>query len=123
MKAGVLAWFGTLGPPTAWVVQHIAGWAIGVSDCPDNTVGPGWNVPVDSVTLVLGVAAVAVVLLCQVASVLAWRATRDVDESDAPPGGRIHFLSVIGMTIGPLFLAIIVMSSAGALIFNGCVQS
>jgi hypothetical protein len=34
-----------------------------------------------------------------------------------------HFLAVIGMTSAPLFLAIIVMSTAGAIVFRGCVQS
>jgi hypothetical protein len=58
-----------------------------------------------------------------VAAVAAWRATRDADESDAPPAGRIHFLSMIGMTIAPLFLAIILMSSAGAIAAVGCTQS
>jgi hypothetical protein len=123
MRAGALAWIGTLGPPAAWFVQHIGGWATGLAKCPDNADGPDWNVPVHGVTLVLGIATAAIVVLCEVASVLAWRATRDADDSDAPPAGRIHFLSVIGMTIGPLFLAIIVMSSAGALVANGCVQS
>jgi hypothetical protein len=123
MRAGALAWAGALGPPAAWIVQHIAGWSIGLADCPDNTAGPGWNVPVDALTIAVGGTTALIVLACQVASVLAWRATRESDDDDAPPSGRIHFLAVIGMTIGPLFLAIIVMSSAGALVFHGCVQS
>ena len=62
-------------------------------------------------------------MLCGLAAVAAWRATRDDDDDDAPPAGRTHFLAVIGMTITPLFLAMIVMSSAGAIVFRGCVQS
>ena len=57
------------------------------------------------------------------AALAAWRATRDADDDDAPPAGRIHFLAVIGLTITPLFLAIIVMSGAGAIVLDGCVQS
>ena len=122
-RSEALAWAGALGPPFAWAGQHIAGFALGLADCPDNTVGPGWNVPVDALTIAVGVVATAAAVLCGLAAVAAWRASRDADDSDAPPAGRVHFLAVIGMTITPLFLAMIVMSSAGAVVFSGCVQS
>jgi hypothetical protein len=35
----------------------------------------------------------------------------------------VHFLAVIGLTITPLFFAMVVMSSAGAIAFQECVQS
>jgi hypothetical protein len=119
----LFAWLGVLGPPFAWALQHIGGVAVGLADCPDGARGPGWNVPVDTVTIALGAATAVVAALCGVAAVAAWRATRAADESDAPPTGRIHFLAVIGMTVTPLFLAMIAMSSAGALAFHGCTQS
>jgi hypothetical protein len=119
----MLAWFGALGAPFAWAAQHVGGYALGLADCPDNTVGAGWDVPVNGWTIVVGGTAAAVAVLCGVASILAWRATRDAEEDDAPPAGRIYFLSMIGMTITPLFLAMIVMSSAGAIVAHGCTQS
>ena len=122
-RAGLYAWFGVLGPPFAWAAQHVAGISIGLADCPDNTRGPGWSVPVDGLTIAIGAAAAAVAVLGGVASVAAFRATRDAEEDDAPPAGRIHFLAMIGMTITPLFLAIIVMSSAGGIAAIGCTQS
>ena len=122
-RSSALAWLGALGPPFAWAGQHIAGFALGLADCPDNTAGPGWHVPVDAGTIVVGGVAAAAAMLCGLSAVAAWRATRDADDSDAPPAGRTHFLAVIGMTITPLFLAMIVMSSAGAIVFRGCVQS
>jgi hypothetical protein len=122
-RAGLFAWLGVLGAPFAWAAQHIAGYSVSLADCPDNARGPGWSVPVDALTIAIGAAAALAAALCGVAAVAAWRATRDVDESEAPPAGRIHFLSVIGMTITPLFLAMIVMSSAGAIVMNGCTQS
>ena len=118
-----LAWAGALGPAFAWAGQHVAGFALGLADCPDNRHGAGWNVPVDGLTIAVGAVAAAAAALCGLAAVLAWRATRDASDSDAPPAGRVHFLAVIGMTITPLFLAMIVMSSAGAIAANGCVQS
>jgi hypothetical protein len=118
-----LAWAGALGPPFAWAGQHVAGYALGLADCPDNTPGPGWNVPVHGLTIAVGAVAAAAAALCGLAAVVAWRAVRDADDSDAPPAGRVHFLAVIGMTITPLFMAMILMSSAGAVAANGCVQS
>jgi hypothetical protein len=122
-RAGLLAWIGALLPPFAWAGQHIAGYATGLADCPDNTRGPGWHVPVDGLTVAIGGTATLLVLAGTGCSLLAWRATRDADDDDAPPAGRIHFLSVIGLSLAPLFLAIVLMSSAGAVIFNGCAQS
>jgi hypothetical protein len=78
---------------------------------------------VDTVTVVLGGIAALLTLLCGAGACVAWRATRDSDDDERPPAGRVHFLSVIGMTIAPLFLAIIVMSSVGAIVVEECVQS
>jgi ubiquinol-cytochrome c reductase cytochrome c subunit len=122
-RAGRYAWFAVLGPPFAWAVQHVTGYALGLADCPDNTRGPGWSVPVDGVTIAIGAVAALVAAAGGMAAVAAYRATRDADDDDAPPAGRIHFLSLIGMTITPLFLAMIVMSSAGAVAASGCAQA
>jgi hypothetical protein len=122
-RPALLAWVGVFGPPFAWAGQHIAGFAVALSRCPDNTRGPGWNVPVNTVTLILGITAATVALLSGASAFAAWRATRENDDDEAPPAGRVHFLSVIGITITPLFFAMIVMSSAGAIVFTECVQS
>jgi hypothetical protein len=122
-RAGLFAWLGVLGPPFVWAFQHIAGYAVGLADCPDNTRGPGWSVPVDALTIAIGGVTAVAAVLCGLAAVAAWRATRGIDESDAPPAGRIHFLALIGMTITPLFFAMIAMSSAGAIAMTGCTQS
>jgi hypothetical protein len=120
---GLFAWLGVFMPPFAWAAQHVLGYATGLADCPDNTAGPGWHVPVDGLTVAIGGTATVLVLLGGAFSLVAFLATREAEEDDAPPAGRIHFLSVIGITIAPLFLAIVLMSSAGAIIANGCTQS
>jgi hypothetical protein len=122
-RFGLLAWLGVFMPPFAWAAQHVLGFATGLADCPDNTAGPGWHVPVDGITIAISGTATVLVLLGGAASFTAWLKTRDADDDDAPPAGRIHFLSVIGLTIMPLFLAIVLMSSAGAIVANGCTQS
>ena len=123
MRPAALAWLGALGPPFAWAAQHVAGYAVALAECPDNTTGPDWNVPVDTATIAIGATAAVVTLLCGAGAFAAWRATRSADDDDAPPAGRVHFLAVIGLTITPLFLAMIMMSSAGAIAFRECVQS
>jgi hypothetical protein len=122
-RAGLLAWLGVFMPPFAWAAQHILGYAAGLADCPDHTAGPGWHVPVDGATIAIGGTATVLVLLGGAFSFVAWLSSREADDDDAPPSGRIHFLSVIGLTITPLFLAIVLMSSAGAIVANGCTQS
>ena len=122
-RAGLFAWLGALGPPFAWTLQHVAGISVGLAHCPDNTRGPGWSVPVDGLAIAIGAVAAIVTALCGLAALAAWRAARDAEESDAPPAGRIHFLAMIGMTITPLFLAMIAMSSAGAIAAHGCTQA
>ena len=122
-RAGLYAGFGVLGPPFAWALQHVAGVSVGLADCPDNARGPGWRVPVDALTIAIGGVTAVIAVLGGVAAVAAFRATRGAEEDDAPPAGRIYFLAMIGMTITPLFLAMIVMSSAGAIAAIGCTQS
>jgi hypothetical protein len=121
-RVGLLAWLGVTLPPWAWAVQHAFGWGTGVAACPDNRTGAGSQVPVNGVTIVLASVAVFFILTGGASAFVAWRATRENDDPDAPPAGRIHFLSIIGLTITPLFLAIVLMSTAGAIVFN-CNQS
>jgi ubiquinol-cytochrome c reductase cytochrome c subunit len=123
VKPTTLAWVGAFLPPAAWAAQHVAGLSIGLADCPDNTRGPGWSVPVDGATIAIGGVAAALALAGGFAALAAWRTSRDADDDDPPPAGRVHFLSVIGLAIAPLFLAMILMSSAGAIAFDGCAQA
>jgi ubiquinol-cytochrome c reductase cytochrome c subunit len=123
MRPSALAWVGALLPPAAWAAQHVTGFAVGLADCPDNAAGPGWSVPVDGVTIAIGGVAAAFAVVGGFAALAAWRASRDADDDDAPPAGRVHFLGVIGLSITPLFLAMILMSSAGAIAADGCAQA
>jgi hypothetical protein len=116
-------WFGLFAPPAAWVLQHVSGIELQYAQCHDNTAGPAYDIHVDAWTLAVTIVAAAVAVLGGLASIAAWRATRDAEEDDAPPAGRIHFLSVIGMTITPLFLAIILMSGLGEFFLPSCLQS
>ena len=123
LTADVLMWFGLFGAPFAWAAQHVAGVALTIGQCHDNAAGPNWDVHVDGWVLAVTVAAATVAVLAGLSAVAAWRSARDADDSDPPPAGRIHFLGIVGLTISPLFLAIILMSGLGAVFLPQCVQS
>jgi hypothetical protein len=120
-----LMWVGLLGAPAAWTVQHVTGYGLTEAAC--GVAGSRWSTPVDAWTIVVTAIAASLALLAGVAAVLAFMRTRKVEGSggseEPPPKGRIHFLAVIGMTISPLFLAIILMSGLGSIFLANCVQS
>jgi len=91
--------------------------------CHDSTRGASAGLPVDVITIAVSAVAAVVAVVGLVCAVLAWRVTRDAEDDDAPPPGRIHFLAVIGITISPLFIAMILMSGTGGTAINECVQS
>jgi hypothetical protein len=57
-----------------------------------------------------------------VAAILAFRGTSDRSEAP-PPASRIHFMAAMALTIGPLFLAIILLNGLGTGIGDVCRQS
>ena len=113
----VLLWIGLFGAPAAWTLQHVVGYAITEAYC--STAGV--SVPRDGLTLGVTLAAAAAAVVAEIAAILTMRATRDAGEE--PPGSRIHFLATIGVTIGPLFLAMILMSGLGSVSLEACRQS
>jgi Mn2+/Fe2+ NRAMP family transporter len=115
-------WIGVLGAPAAWAVQHVTGYALTEATC-DEAGTSGWDVHMDLWTIVVTAAAAAVALAAMATAIATFRATREAESEGEPPRARIHFLAVIGITIGPLFLAMILMSGLGAVFLTECVQS
>lgn len=108
-------WYGVLGAPLAWAVQFVIGFWIAQSGCDRGGVSiDGWTL---AVTLVAAAAAIG----SELAAIVVYRATKDA--GNEPPAGRINFLATIGMTIGPLFLAIILMSGLGVVVLPNCHQA
>jgi hypothetical protein len=122
-RADALMWFGVFGAPFAWTAQHVTGIILTIAACHDGTAGPDWRPPVDAVAAIVTAAAALIAVLALLSAVAAWRSVRDADDSDPPPAGRIHFLGIVGATISPLFLAIILMSGLGTISMAECVQS
>ena len=122
-RADALMWFGLFGAPAAWAAQHVAGISLTIGECHDNTAGPESGIDVDTWVGVITAVAAVIALLGLLSAVAAWRSARDADDDDAPPAGRVHFLGIVGLTISPLFLAIILMSGLGTIFLSQCVQS
>ena len=115
-RSGVLLGFAVLGAPLAWAVQHVTGFGLTEAACTD----AGHGVALDAWTIVVTASGAAVALLAEIAAIAVFRATRDA--GDDPPAGRAHFLSIIAMTIAPLFLLMMLMSGLGSVFLANCRQ-
>ena len=114
----LLLWFGLLGAPFAWTLQHVFGFGLTQAAC--NLASQQWSVPVDSLTLVATIAATVIVVLAGAAAVAAYVATRDAGTEI--PGARVHFLATVGIVITPIFLCIVLMSGISVLVLPECHQ-
>jgi len=113
-----LLWFGVLGAPAAWVTQHVTGIALTEAAC---SAAYSDDVALDGLTIAVMAGAAAVAVLAELAAITVFRRTREA--GDDPPASRVHFMAIVGMTIGPLFLAMILMSGLGVAILENCRQS
>lgn len=124
-----LIWFGVLGGPLAWSVQFLANLWFTFAQC--SPTGR-WQLPVKGWQIGLSVAALGVGAAALAVCVMIYRRTSKIDGmpetvrrgfGGVPPMARVHFLSVVGLTVNPLALAIIVMTGIGAPLLTVCVQS
>ena len=118
-RFNLLLWFGVTGGPLAWVVHHAAGYAFGLAQCDQPTTR--WQLPVHAWEIALGVGGILIALAAEAVSLKIFLDTREA--GDQPPAGRVHFLSVVGLTVNPLALAIMAMTAVGAPLLSVCQQS
>ena len=116
-----LQWFGVFGAPFAWATQHVTGFALTLAKC--ERAGSTWSIALDGITTAVSIVATAIALAAGAAAVASWRQTRGAEKDDPPPEGRRFFLAIVGMSITPLFVAMILMSGSGVLDLSGCRQS
>ena len=113
-----LQWFGLFAGPLAFAAQHVAEVFTSLADC--NPAGNGWAVPQHPLQLGFTVAAAVVVVAAEAAAYAAFRETREIDQEGEPPLGRIRFLATASLVIGPLFLALVLLSGLGAVAHPYC---
>jgi hypothetical protein len=114
-------WYAVLGAPIAWALEFWVGYWATQARCER----PGAHVAVDLSTwaIVAGVAGLLIAVGALVTSIVLWRGFSDAEVKGAPPRGRVRFLAAVGMTVSPLFIAIIVMTTSGVLVLMPCNQS
>jgi hypothetical protein len=116
----MLMWAGIGAPPVAWALQHVIGW--GVSEAACDPVGRQWGVPFTTWVVVLDLSAALFAIGGLAAAITAFRSVREAGADSDPPPGRIWLLSIMGLVLSPIFLAMIVLTGAGALLLGHCNQ-
>jgi multisubunit Na+/H+ antiporter MnhB subunit len=125
-----LVWFGVAGGAFAWAAVHVAGYESSLDRCIPTGTGSvvslsAWQIAIAAGGAVIAVAAIAV-------SVWMFLHTFRIDDvagkerrgdGSPPPVGRIQFLSMVGLTVNILALAIIVLDGVGAPLLTACQQS
>jgi hypothetical protein len=116
-----LQWFGFLAGGTIWFVAFLAG--VGASSARCNPASRRWSLAHDAIELGLMLFAALVVGAAGVASAVVFRATRDVEEQEAPPLGRVHFFSAAACAGNLIFLVIILLTGIAAIVDRTCHQA
>jgi uncharacterized membrane protein len=114
-------WYAVLGPPAAWFGQFLIYYWLAETQC--SPAGAQWDIPLATWAIVVGAVAAVIAAGAGLTSIALLRRNSDDEAEDAPPGGRIRFLAVVGMTLTPLFFAMILMTTAGLLTLIPCNQS
>lgn len=125
--SNLLVWFGVGGGAVAFAVQFVAGLAFSFAECdgpPRGLPVHAWQLGLASAGFVVGLASTAV------AATIFLRTYRIGDifaeerrgDGSAPPLGRIHFLSIVGLTVNFLVLIIIVLDAVGTGL-HSCMQT
>jgi hypothetical protein len=116
-----LQWVGILVGGPVWFAEFLAG--IGESQVQCNPASRQWGLPHDALQLAFMLVAVAAVGASLAASTLVFLKTREVEEQEAPPPGRIHFFSAAAIAGNVIFLAIILLTGIATIVDQLCRQS
>ena len=117
----LLLWFGVLGAPIAWPLQHWIGFGTTQASC--DKYGMQFGIPLNTLVIVVTAVCAGIAVAAFVASFLAFRATSSTGAKGPPPTGRMHFLAIVGLIVSPLLLAIILLSGVGTVVIGACQQS
>jgi hypothetical protein len=116
-----LQWFGLLAGGSVWIASFLAGTAVSQASC--NPGSGRWGIPHDTVEAAITAVACVLILVAEVAAVAVFRATRDVEEQDPPPHGRIHFFASASMVANVIFFMIILISGIATIVDRLCQSS
>ena len=130
-RLSVLQWIGVVVAPLAWTGQHVVGYGVGEARC--SVAGMTWGIGYDVWQLAIMVCAGLLILVSEAAAVTVFRATRETNYGDGPPGegrwggavpySRLHFFATAAMVANVLFFTVILMSGLGSVFSTLCAQS
>jgi hypothetical protein len=120
-RSELLQWFGLFGGAAAWTAQHGALFFISSARC--NPAGVRWAFGMTGWQIGVTVAAAAVALAAEWASVVTALRTRELEHDGPPPLGRIHFFALAASAGNVLFLGAIILNGLGAGWWSSCASS
>jgi hypothetical protein len=127
--SNLLVWFGVAGGALAFALQFVAGLAFSFAQCNN---GSRWHLPVSDWQVGLAAGGFAIGLASTAVAAMIFRRTYQFGDvfgeerrgdGSAPPLGRIHFLSIVGLTVNVLVLTIMLLDAVGTGVHGMCVQS
>lgn len=130
-RLSVVQWIGVVVAPLAWTGQHVVGYGVGEARC--SVAGMRWGIGYDTWQLAILVVAGLLVLISEAAAVTVFRATRETNYGDGPPGDgrwegvvpytRLHFFATAAMVANVLFLVAILLDGLVSTFDTLCAQS
>jgi hypothetical protein len=114
----ILQWVGFVFGGVVWFTVFVAGVGASVAAC--NPAGQRWDVPHDAVQIGLTVLGLLSVAAAEAAAVVVYRATRDAEDQDPPPAGRMRFFAIGAMVGNVLFFVILLLSEIATIANRAC---
>jgi hypothetical protein len=108
-------WFGVVAAPAAWTVQHVFGYGLTEATC-----DPGGGAARGTFDAAAAIASGVAILVALGGLVAALTVFRTTESESPPPEGRRHFLGALGLTVSPLFIAIMLLSGVGSIVLEKC---
>ncbi len=116
----ILQWVGLLAGALVWTGQHVVGYGITEAEC--SRGGMHWGIENDVWQGALLGAAVAFVLVAELAALAVVFSTRRWSYEDAPPPGRVRFFAIAAVTANLIFLTIMLLDGLAAIFDIACRQ-
>jgi hypothetical protein len=117
-RLSMLQWFGFGGAALAWAAQHVIGFGVTQAEC--SAGGLHWRIDNNVWQLTLLAVAGLVVVAAEAAAVVVFVRTRDTDEDDPAPLGRMHFLASAAVVANLLFLSAMLMDGVASTMGTIC---
>ena len=118
LRLELLQWYALLGGALAWAGQHVLDYFVSAAGC-STSVGH-WHVNMGLWQTLVGIAALAGVLLAELAAYRVYQATKNVDENAPGPDGRQRFFAEAALLGNVLFLMLVLLDTAGGVYHLNC---